>query len=380
MHNAVVGILPWDSSRAIAWLTVTGVLIVGLTDWLQGQPPVGVIALDEGSGLVVFIAASLGVELASGFVTDRAIGEPAVVPWSAVVVLAAIASMVSDPTYAVMLLAVPLVHIGRRWPDPVRRWATVGIFVFAAVLISLEDQSWARNNLETAMVQFLALLITSMLGRALGRLDHALARESEIARRDEREHLAAELHDSVGHNLLATSIQLRNAQALWGADTEGVLRSLDLAKRAVDDALVDTRIAVDSVRSRDERFSLAAALPELIERSTVPSLDVELTLTGPVDSVDQLTQITLYRVAQEALSNAVRHADATSIEVRHTAVTSMVTLAVVDDGCGFDVDAGAVNLGLRGLEERLHRVGGRLEVESKPGDGTTLTAIVEQAS
>ena len=375
-----MGFLPSDSSRAIAWLTVAGVLVVGLTDWFQGQAPQGVIDLGDAGGLALFIACSLGVAAAAEFVTDRQLDEPAFVRWAVVVGLAATASLVADPTYAVMLLAVPIVHIARGWPEPQRRYAIVVIFVVAVVLISLEDQSWARNNLETAMVQFLALLITSMLGHALGRLDQAAVREADAARRDEREQLAAELHDSVGHNLLATSIQLRNAQALWDADTEGAHRSVELAKRAVDDALVDTRIAVDSVRSRSDRFSLAAALPELIERSASPSLDVELTLEGPVDSVEQLTQITLYRVAQEALTNAVRHADASAISVRHASHSAETVLTIADDGRGFDAAADATHLGLRGLEERLHRIGGRLDVTSSPATGTTVTATVGAAS
>lgn len=374
-----MGILPSDSSKAIAWLTVAGVLIVGLTDWLQGQPPAGAIVLGEIAGLAVFIASSVGVAVGARFLAERGSGEPAVAPWSLIVGLAALASLVADPTYAVLLLAVPLVHIGRQWPEPLRRRTVVLIFALAVMLVALEDQSLGRGNIETILVLLLALLITNMLGHALGRLDEALARESEAARSDEREQLAAELHDSVGHNLLATSVQLRNAQALWDADLQAAERSVELAKRAVDDALVDTRIAVDSVRSRNERFSLAAALPELIDRLASPSLDVELTLNGSVDSVDQLTQITLYRVAQEALTNAVRHAEASSIAVRHSAGPSEIAVAIADDGQGFDVDADAVHLGLRGLEERLHRIGGRLEVESRPGAGTTLTAIVEPA-
>lgn len=374
-----MGLLPSDGSKAIAWLTGIGVLIVGLTDWALGRPPTGVVDLGHTGGLIVFVVCSLGVALSAQFIINRAVDEPAMVPWAGVVGLSVVASLVADPTYAVMLLAVPLVHVARRWPVSPRRAAVVMIFGIAVVLISLEDQSWARNNLESAMVQFLALLIASMLGHALGRLDEALARESEFARRDEREQLAGELHDSVGHNLLATSIQLRNAQALWGTDADEAQRSIELASRAVDDALVDTRIAVDSVRSRNERFSLAAALPELIERSVTPSLTVELTLDGPVDTVEQLTQITLYRVAQEALTNAVRHSDASSIAVSHSAGPAEIVLVVSDNGRGFDVDADAAHLGLRGLEERLQRIGGRLEVDASPGEGTTLTATVERA-
>ena len=124
--------------------------------------------------------------------------------------------------------------------------------------------------------------------------------------------------------------------------------------------------------------TLTAALPELIDRIASPALTVELTLDGPVDSVDQLAQITLYRVAQEALTNVVRHADASAVTVHHTASEAEATLVIADDGKGYDVNADAVHLGIRGLEERLQRIEGRLDVTSEHDEGTTLTATIGQ--
>lgn len=365
-----------DGSKAIATMTVAGVLVVGLFDWLMGSTPDGVIAIGDGPGLALFALCSTGVAIGALVATRRATDEPAIGHWVIIMTLATLAALLADPTYAVLLYAVPLVHIARRWSRPVRRPALVAIFVLAVVIVSLEDQSWGGNNLESAMVLFIALLITTMLGFALGGLDRARASESAFARLDERQQLAGELHDSVGHSLLATSIQLRNARALWDADAEGAFRSVGLASRAVDDALVDTRIAVDTIRSRAEPFSLTTALPELVDRMGSRSLDVELVLEGPIDSIDQLTQITLYRIAQEALTNVVRHADASAVKVHQTANEVEAVLAVTDDGKGFHADADAVHLGLRGLEERMQRIDGRLEVDSAVGRGTTVTAIV----
>ena len=361
-------------------MTVAGVLVVGLTDWLQGATPDGVIDVGNGAGLALFGLSSVGVAVGAMIATGRRADKPAVADWAIVMVLATLASLLADPTYAVLLFAVPLVHIARRWPEPLRTRTIVMIFVLAGVLVSLEDQPWGGNNLESAMMLFIALLITTMLGSALGRLDEARTRESASARLDERERLAGELHDSVGHSLLATSIQLRNARALWDADAAGAKRSVELAGRAVDDALVDTRIAVDTIRSRSEPFSLAAALPELIDRVASLALTVELHLDGPVDSVDQLTQITLYRVAQEALTNVVRHADASTVTVHHSVGLAEAALVITDDGKGYDVDTDSVHFGLRGLKERLERIDGRLDITSDHGRGTTLTATVGRIS
>ncbi len=363
-------------SKALAWLTVVAVLVVGLTDWLQGVPPEGVVSLGESLGLVVFALCAIGVAVGSSLVHDRGLAEPAKLAWAGVLALATLASLIADPTYAVLLFAIPLVHVARRWPEPLRRQAVIAILILAVVLVTLEDQSWGGNNLESALVLFIALLITTILGYVLGRLDEALLRESEFARLDEREQLAGELHDSVGHSLLATSIQLRNARALWDADAEGAQRSVELASRAVDDALVDTRIAVDTVRSRSDPFSLSRALPELIDRITSPTLTVELAEEGDGEAADQLTQITLYRVAQEALTNVVRHAQASTVRVVHTTTATETSLTVADDGRGFDADLGGATPGLRGLEERLRRIGGSLAIDSGHDRGTTLIATV----
>lgn len=376
MDNAVMGFSLSPGSKTIGSMTVAGVLVVGLTDWLQGSTPDGVIEVGDGAGLALFVLCSIGVALVALVATERSADEPVVVDWVIVMALATLASLLADPTYAVLLFAVPLVHIARGWPEPIRSRTIVALFVLAAALVSLENQPWGGNNLESAMMLFIALLITTMLGSALGRLDEARTTESASARLDERERLAGELHDSVGHSLLASSIQLRNARALWDADVAGAQRSVELASRAVEEALVDTRIAVDTIRSRSEPFSLAAALPELIHRMASPALTVELTLDGLVDSVDQLAQITLYRVAQEALTNVVRHADASVVTVHHAASGSEATLVITDDGKGYDVDAESAHLGLRGLEERLQRVEGRLEVTSRYGEGTALTATI----
>ncbi len=376
LENALMRFSLSPDSRTIGSMTVAGVLVVGLTDWLQGATPEGVIDVGDTAGLVLFVCCSIGVAVGALLAGERSGDEPVVGLWVTVLALATVASMLADPTYAVLLFAVPLVHIARRWPEPQRSRTIVAIFVLAVALTSLEDQPWGGNNLESAMMLFIALLITTMLGSALGRLDEARTRESASARLDERERLAGELHDSVGHSLLASSIQLRNAQALWDGDGAGAKRSVELASRAVDEALVDTRIAVDTMRSRAEPFSLAAALPDLIDRMASPALRVELAVDGPVDAVGQLAQITLYRVAQEALTNVVRHAEASVATVSYSVGPVEASLTIADDGRGYDVDAKSVSLGLRGLQERVERIAGRLHVTSSPGDGTTVTATI----
>lgn len=374
-NNGVVRPQLLNRATAAVWLTGLGVLLSGVTDWLQGVAPEGIVSTPSAVGLAIFIAAVVGtVALALRFPDTS---EPPIRPLQlSTIALAAVAAAFGDPTYGVLLFAVPLIEIARRRSDSARYWIIGGVFVLAAVLVAVERSSWAGNDLEATLIVFIALLITTMLGDALGRLDDARRLEADLARVDERQHLARELHDSVGHSLLAASIQLRTAVALWDRQPDGARSAAELAGRAIDEALVDTRFAVDRVRAEGPLFDLEVALGELAQRVESPTLDVDVTVDGDLDYVDQLTQITLYRVAQEALTNVVRHADAKLVAIAHSVTGGEATLSVTDDGQGFDL-AAVSHMGLRSLTERLARVGGRLDVRSAQGQGTALSAVVE---
>lgn len=359
----------------VALLTGVSVLVVGLADWLQGSPPDGIVDLPAGVALAVFATATIGAVLCSDAIATQGGGSRLQLVG---VGLAAVAALIGDPTYAVLLLAIPLVDIARFSQDPRRQITVAAIFVLAIVLVALEQgQSWNGGDLEATLVLLIALLLTTMLGYALGRLDDARRSEAEVARVEEREHLASELHDSVGHSLLATSIQLRNATAIWEVDAEAARASVRLASQAVAEALADTRVAVDTIRSASGTFSLDQGLRALVDQISSPSLDVDLTIDTDMGRIDQVIQITLYRVAQEALSNVVRHSHASQATVRHTITPTDVRLEISDDGAGFNTNNDAVHVGLRSLAERLQRIGGSLAITSAAGSGTTVTATVD---
>ena len=89
-------------------------------------------------------------------------------------------------------------------------------------------------------------------------------------------------------------------------------------------------------------------------------------------------EATLYRIVQEALNNVLKHADAQKVIVSLTQVDDLLTLEVIDDGSGFDVDSShsLSSFGLQGMRERVSKVGGIMEVHSKPGEGTRLKVEV----
>jgi signal transduction histidine kinase len=194
----------------------------------------------------------------------------------------------------------------------------------------------------------------------------------DLAREEERAHLAADLHDEPLQTALYLDRQLRNGRA----EQNGALAQLS---RALAGQLRDICKGMRPAALDD--LGLQAALDmltsEMRERSGIPiTLDVDaLLLPGTITPAIELT---LYRAAQEAVNNALRHADARAIGVNLRVRHDCVELAVTDDGAGFTVPEPLErqvidgHLGLASLQQRVRRANGLLTVESMPGRGTTV--------
>lgn len=192
---------------------------------------------------------------------------------------------------------------------------------------------------------------------------------AEMTAQMERARLARDIHDSLGHHLTAVVVQLEMATTFRGRDPVKADKSVADAYESARRALAEVRTAVQVVRAQDH-FDLPKALRQLAD-DTATALTVEGTATG---SAQVLT--TLFRAAQESVTNAKRHADASTVQMRLTFTDRAARLDVTDDGRGFDPDSRTVGFGLLGMRERAELVGGRLEVHSQPGTGTRVTVTV----
>lgn len=361
-----------ERSDVVLALVVTfGVVGAGAVDWLQGETPPSRVPGVAGflpfllSAVVCMGAAILGSD------TRR---DPR---WRLVSLVAATtAAALADPTYATLLAVVPLVAIARRASEPERSASIVVSGVLLAWLTLTEETAQQRAGYESILVLAIVMPIVVMFGNALRRSDQARILEARLARVDERDRLARDLHDSLGHNLLASSIQLRTAGALLGRDPDAATRSIELASRAVAEALAETRLLVDDTAAAATPFSLEQSLAGLVERTSTPHVPVSLEVHGDHHSLASTAQITLYRFAQEALANVMRHANASMVTVNSSVVDGTATLAVIDDGQGFDIRSAPEHTGLGGLRERFARHGGNIDISSEPGRGTTVTAIL----
>jgi two-component system sensor histidine kinase UhpB len=123
-------------------------------------------------------------------------------------------------------------------------------------------------------------------------------------------------------------------------------------------------------------LGLEAAIAGQVKQLEGGDVEFALKSTGELSDLDPDTQLVIYRVAQEAIGNAIRHSGAGRIEVELERTLEVVTLEVKDDGTGFTFDEAREGLGLEGMKERAMLAGGGLITESRPGSGTTIRLTV----
>ena len=205
---------------------------------------------------------------------------------------------------------------------------------------------------------------------------HERSRELSIA--EERNRLARELHDSVVQQLFGVTLAAESAGALLTRDPAAAEEQLGRVQELARGAIEELRSVVSALRPASvEAEGLAGALRKHVDvLRRVTGREIALRDAGAVGAAalgdDAAAQV--FRIAQEALQNALRHAGAERIEVRLEGGAPLV-LTIADDGCGFDpasTTLRARRLGLTSMEERAAAVGGRLAIYSRAGEGTTV--------
>jgi two-component system sensor histidine kinase UhpB len=218
--------------------------------------------------------------------------------------------------------------------------------------------------------------------RLLERVEQERRRSGQLvmrAQEEERRRLARDLHDEVNQALTAILLRLEAlAQDTPAAQAEEVAELKRLVNQAMDELLNLARQLRPS--ALDDHGLLPAIDAQLKRFAARTGVEVRLEAEGDPESLGEDVQTAIYRVAQEALTNAERHAGATVVEVELEVSEERQELRVRDDGRGFDpggvVQHGAgpaAGLGLRGMAERARLVGGELDVRSAPGGGTSVT-------
>lgn len=200
------------------------------------------------------------------------------------------------------------------------------------------------------------------------------------AQEDERRRIARELHDQIGQILTAVKMNLHTVQQFCQASEAGSyvkdnIEAVDEALRLVRDLSVDLRPPIL------DDLGLATAIRWYVDRYTKRTglnVDVVIDLPDENERFSRELETACFRIAQEALTNVVRHARATQVLVQITRDRSVLLLTVKDDGVGFDVERlrkrapRVATLGLISMQERAHAAGGTIEIDSAPANGTEI--------
>lgn len=247
----------------------------------------------------------------------------------------------------------------------------------AAVRFYLKPRFY-QTRLFLLMLILTILLIAGLLYRL--RVIELKARYSAVLA--ERNRIAREIHDTLAQNLAGIAMQLDSITMRLADMPAGLRASLDQACDLTRYSLSEARRAVVDLRSDElERLELAVAVPEIADKMAVnAALQTRVQVVGTPRRLGPLIEKNLLRIFQEAMANAVKHAEAQTIEVELRYDTDYLILRVCDDGSGFDtrkiIPFGVGHYGLTGMRERAERIGGNLILRSQPGEGTELLVEV----
>lgn len=228
-----------------------------------------------------------------------------------------------------------------------------------------------EDDIEKRMLDFLDL-VGAAIASAESRDELAASRARVVAAADATyRRVERDLHDGVQQRLIACGLQIRDAQEHLPPGSDDLARQLDLAAESLNEALNEVREISHGLHPAIlSRGGIGHALKALARRSTIPvELDVPTDLRLP-----EAVEVALYYFVSEALTNAAKHARASVVRVELCVTDSIARIAVRDDGVGgAGFDGGS---GLIGLKDRTEALGGRLEIISPCGVGTTLRAEV----
>ncbi|NIM96402.1 MAG: hypothetical protein GTO18_22105 [Anaerolineales bacterium] len=215
-------------------------------------------------------------------------------------------------------------------------------------------------------------------------LAHHATTIEQLATSRERVRLARELHDTLAHTLSGLAVQLEAINALWETDPESAHDMLEGSLTATRDGLQETRRAIQALRATPlDDLGLILALRGLAESAADrANLILDLSLPEHLNELDPELEQGIYRIAEQAITNTTLHANADHLTVQIDMVNGQLRLTVSDDGCGFNLESVMQDehYGLSGMQERAEMIGGKLEIESQPEQGTKVQLIVEDVN
>jgi signal transduction histidine kinase len=271
------------------------------------------------------------------------------------------------PAFCALLVSIVVVPIG--WSGSWVAASVLGVIFLAAVIFVVVSTQIAVNEQKArGEVERLA----AELGEANRRLRKYAVQAEELATAKERNRLAREIHDSLGHYLTVINVQIEAARTVMETDRPSALDALRKAQSLAKEGLADVRRSIAALRATPtDTRPLPEAVAALVEENRAAGISTELTIMGEPRPLTPQTDLTLYRAAQEGLTNVRRHAQASraslTIDYRDERI---MRLLLQDDGVGSNETGGG--FGLLGVLERAQLLGGGSRITTAPGEGFTL--------
>ena len=301
--------------------------------------------------------------------------------WSGRIVVAILAycSFLALQVMAMMRISWLGISLGRPLPPPLRRLPPEELrriwFGFA----------FNSSLLFAFVLVFVLLLVSAVLAeyesrnklaKAHRRLREYAVQAEDRATLQERNRIAREIHDSVGHYLTAQSIQLENTALFLAEDGIKAATHLEKARQLNKEALANIRASVATLRKSPARSSLQTSIEQLVAdfRSNT-NIEVVEKIILP-NTLPSEVNISLFRIAQEALTNITKHSHATKIFLSVESSEKQIVLSVQDNGCGFNLSQNTTGFGLQGMQERATALGGKLEVISDRDRGCQISVKI----
>ena len=280
-------------------------------------------------------------------------------------------------------------QIGGLPPDGLQGWAILGVLFLVnlglvTVLAYFElrrEHDDARRQTMIAELENANAQLESALSENAGLQAQLVIQAREAGTNEERQRLAREIHDTIAQSFTGIVTQLEAASESPTSDDarRHVARAIDLAR----DGLNDARRSVRNLNPTElEDAVLSEALEKLVDTwSRWWNVETTVTITGTVEPLHDEIEATLLRVAQEALANVAKHANANRVGVTLTYMGDDVVLDIRDDGAGFvpgecPTHEHTHGYGLAGMRQRVERIAGRFDIETEPGHGTAVSAQV----
>ncbi len=237
------------------------------------------------------------------------------------------------------------------------------VFFYVMGFLLLEEKKSTMKNMQ----------LMEELKTSNAKIKEYASRIADTVAIEERNRLARDIHDSIGHYLTATNIQLAKAKAFFTINPDEALRAIENAQKTAKEAMDDVR---DSVRSlKDvENFRFTDIIRDVIKRIEGNGIEIHYNITGDDSECSYAVKLAYFRIIQEALTNAVKYSGCSEISISLLFQDRKATALISDNGKGFDTGSvSETSSGISGIKQRIELLRGEVEISSVIGKGTVIS-------